>query len=76
MSYDKIATICFISVCALLCACLQTTGAFACLAVGIMLFGFILWLDRNRVDDKKDLQDQITGLKNRMEAMQIARLAR
>lgn len=76
MPINNIASICFIVICSLLSATIQSVGAFICLSVSICLFGFILWIDRNKIDKAKDLQNQINSLKDRIDTIQIARLTR
>ena len=76
MPINNIASICFIVICALLAATLQLVGAFICLSVSIVLFGFILWIDRNKIDKANELQNQINSLKDRIDTIQIARLTR
>lgn len=76
MNNNQIASIAFIAICAAISTAVPCIGSFACLAVAICLYGFILWLDRHRIDNQAALQNQITALKDRVEAMQIARLAR
>ena len=74
MNHNLIASICFIVACALIASVTQNAGAFVCLAVAIMLFGFILWLDRKRIEKAEEIQNQIETIKNRLEAIQLHRI--
>jgi Flp pilus assembly protein TadB len=74
MNHNLIASICFIVACALIASVTQNAWAFMCLAVAIMLFGFILWLDRKRIDKADEIQNQIETIKNRLEAIQLHRI--
>lgn len=76
MSINSMASIGFIVICALLSALIQSVGSFICLSVAICLFGFILWLDKSKLDKISALQTQINTLKDRIDSIQISRLTR
>ena len=75
MNHNQIASITFIAVCGFIAALTQSTGAFLCLAVALILFGFILWLERNKLDDLKGLKDEIASVKDKVNSIQLSRLS-
>lgn len=73
MNYQHIASISFIVACVGIAGFSQNLGAYICLSVSIVLFGFILWLDRNRLDRADSLQEQVDNLKSKIETIMIAK---
>lgn len=71
MTKHQIASISFISACIALCAWSNQLGAYICLSVGLILFGFLMWLDRNKTDKLSDIELAIKNLKERVDIQSL-----
>lgn len=75
MNNNKRAIICFILISAVLAFKSDNIGAYICLGVGIVSFGFDAWLERTKKDEFKRIDEELLKLKNKIESLQIGKIA-
>lgn len=70
---NKLTAVCFVLISAGLAAAFDSIGAYICMGVGIILYGFINWLEKDSKNQAEKTAEKFKAIDEQIQAMRLGK---